>query len=733
MYRSAFSAKELFGILLLTAAAGGIGIRSIVHTVLLTRDGVFWVECARRLGATESVSGTVGMSGQNYLFRPEGRGGSGTAGNSGMGLSVGTNGITVVEHSDGYVPALAVYDKAIGDGWNHIAVTYTAKQPRIYLNGTLVHTGLFSPKKNVFAPRQLGGRNWGYFQGYVRSVGIWNRALSDAEVLSLSEEKAVKEGLAGYWPLDEGQGNTAQDRSGHTFHATLNGAAWAACGEGYALHFDGVDDTVSWDYPAPANFFTVSAWVQTAKTHALPSVRTALLTLRDPGFPLMIYGWHRLLERFGLGDSALSWALAGQSLILACRLLSIVPLYFIGRLLVGGRHAFCAILILLVLPWPAEWGHDVLREWPHLLFLAGGALAILWAFAYGRAFLFLPAGCAAGLGYLIRPECAQLVLYALAGLTLAFVRPREWMPRKKALSGAAMVIIGFGAIYLPYAGMSGQMLPTKLRLSLDADTPVVGTVGKPTLHATPYTHCQAGLMPSPMKGLFELFRHLSENLYYYFFPFMLIGAHHFFVRPQKHLFDKRFVAFFILFNCLIYTALYHDWGYINRRHVLPLTAMTVFFIPMGLNVAAEWFYGHGGTPERPLGASKRCSVFWVLLLIGVLICLPKLFQSAATAKIGFRKAAQFLNDNTPVDAVVASPDRRIGFYANRGSIFYKDSAPPPFSDVWDYLVTVENTSEDDAPRDALSAGLTRLYAHPLDASSRRRGQVVVYRRRIDTE
>ena len=733
MFKSTFSVKELYRILVLAAVAGGIGAWSIVHTVVITRDGVYWVECARRLDAAESVSGTVGMSGQNYLFRPEGRGGSSTAGNSGMGLSVGTNGITVIEHSDGYVPALAVYDKDIGVGWNHIAVTYTDKRPRIYLNGKRVRTGLVSPKKEVFAPRQLGGRNWGYFEGYVRSVGIWNRALSDAEVLALSEEKTLGgEGLSGHWPLDEGRGKTAHDHSGNKYDAAINGATWAACEDGYALQFDGVDDTVTWDYPTPANHFTVSAWVQTAKTHDIPSAKTSLLKMQYPGLPLMIYGWHRFLGCFGLGSSTLSWVLAGQSLSLVCRILSLVPLYFIGRLLVGGRHAFRAMLILIVLPWPAEWGHDVLREWPHLLFLAGGLLAILWAFAYGRTLLFLPAGCVAGLGYMIRPECAQIVLYALAGLTLALLRPREWMSRKEALSGAAMLILGFGAIYLPYAGMSGQMLPTKLRQTLDADISFGDPVGRLITCGTTIEKQRAGLTPAPIKGVFNLFRHLSENQFYYFFPFMLIGVYHFFVRPQKHLFDKWLIAVFILLNCLMYAALYRHWGYISRRHVLPLAAMTVFFIPLGLDIAAEWICGHGVKPGAQINTKKQYSVFLVLLLIGVFVCLPKLFQSAGTAKVGFRKAAQFLDDNTPSDAVVAVPDRRIGFYADRSVIIYKDSASPPFSDPWDYLVTIDSASGY-ALSDKSFTGLTRLYAYPLDESAGRRGQVVVYRRRSDAE
>lgn len=733
MSKDTCTAKGLFRLLFLAAMAGGIGVWSIVHTVVITRDAVNWIERARVLGTRESTSGTAGISGQNYLFGPERRGLSGSPENSSMGLSVGTNGISVVEYSGDCVPALAVYDKEIGAGWNHIAVTYSDKQPRIYLNGQRVHAGLISPKKNVFAPRLLGGRDWGYFKGHVRAVGVWNRTLSDDEIMALSAKGAVEEGLVGYWPLDEGRGQTVHDRSGNQHHAAINGASWAMVGQEQSLYFDGIDDIVLWNYPPPANQFSVSAWVQAARRHAIPSPMTMLPQMQDPGLPLMIYAWHRLLSGIGLGQSMLSWVLAGQSLNLLCRILSIVPLYGIGRLLVGGRQAFWAMLILVVLPWPAEWGHDVLREWPHLLFLAGGLLAMLGAFAGGRILLFLPAGCMAGLGYIIRPECAQILLYALAGLTLACIRPSEGMSRKKAVSGAALLIVGFGAIYVPFAQLSGRALPAKLKHVLTADTadndPRAASWGCRPLPK----YQRAGLTPAPLKGVFNVMQHLSENQYYYFFPFMLLGLYRFFTRQQKRPFDAWFMALFIGVNCLMCVALYHQWGYVSRRHLLPLTAMTALFIPLGLDGVAGWICQHRLKLGERVNEKKQRRVVVVLALIGVSACLPQVFKPAGISKIGFVRAAQFLKDNTPATAIVAVPETRIAFYMERSPMLYEGAAVPPYSASWDYLVTIEDAAEVSPLPDEVAGKLISLYSHPLDESGRRRRHVVVYRRRSDTE
>ncbi len=125
----------------------------------------------------ESNSTTTGTAGQKYLF-----GANNHATNAGAGVSVGTNGISVYEHGSGYMPPLAVYEASIGTGWNHVVVTYTNRQPRIYLNGDLVHTGLTSARANVYAPTYLGSGPYGLFAGSVDEVAIYGNALTAQEV-----------------------------------------------------------------------------------------------------------------------------------------------------------------------------------------------------------------------------------------------------------------------------------------------------------------------------------------------------------------------------------------------------------------------------------------------------------------------------------------------------------------------------------------------------------------------
>jgi hypothetical protein len=132
----------------------------------------------------ENTSGTGGISGKKYIFGANFYGSP----DAGMGVSIGTNGISVYEHSGSYMPALAVYDATLSplSGWNHVVVTYTGKQPRIYLNGSLVRTGLVSPRTNVYVSTSVcrDDASYGAFAGLVDEVRIYGSSLSDAEVLA---------------------------------------------------------------------------------------------------------------------------------------------------------------------------------------------------------------------------------------------------------------------------------------------------------------------------------------------------------------------------------------------------------------------------------------------------------------------------------------------------------------------------------------------------------------------
>jgi hypothetical protein len=145
----------------------------------------FWA-CAHaaRASTKEANSGVSGLSGQRYALCPKHLG---SRGDAGAGVSVGTNGISVYEHADNYLPSLLVDDCTLS-GWNHIAVVYRDKQPTLYLNGVCEKAGCKS-RKTVHPAFDLGGSPYGWYDGKLDDIRTYSRALTDAEIQVLASPR----------------------------------------------------------------------------------------------------------------------------------------------------------------------------------------------------------------------------------------------------------------------------------------------------------------------------------------------------------------------------------------------------------------------------------------------------------------------------------------------------------------------------------------------------------------
>lgn len=195
-----------------------------------------------------------------------------------------------------------------------------------------------------------------------------------------------------------------------------------------------------------------------------------------PGYPLLLLAARRLVGLFVQSDSILVWIYSSQAVTLLCRMLALVCLYSLGKLLTDARRSFWAVLVLVCLPYPADYGSDVLREWPFLLFLALGFWLLVWALRNGRPWVFGLIGLVAGLGSLIRPECGQLVVYGAVGLVVASVRLHE-MRLSQSLAAGLLLVACFLVPASPYVWASGTVVPHQLRPSGSDRPPVITSVG----------------------------------------------------------------------------------------------------------------------------------------------------------------------------------------------------------------------------------------------------------------
>jgi hypothetical protein len=129
--------------------------------------------------ATEATSGTTALSSERTVIGPINYGS-----NSGAGLSVGTNGICVIEHGSSYLPSLLTATVTISNTLiSQIIAVYTNKQPSLYINGTFIKTGLTSLKTTVYGDfKQVGSGPYSPFLGSISIAKVYNRVLSLTEI-----------------------------------------------------------------------------------------------------------------------------------------------------------------------------------------------------------------------------------------------------------------------------------------------------------------------------------------------------------------------------------------------------------------------------------------------------------------------------------------------------------------------------------------------------------------------
>ena len=432
-------------------------------------------------------------------------------------------------------------------------------------------------------------------------------------------------------------------------------------------------------------------------------------------YPFLILSTHKLVLLFTNDNSIQIWIYSAQSMTLLFRLLAIIPLYFIGKILVGEKHSFWGILILIFLPYPAGYGSDVLREWPHLFFLATALLFLIHGSILGNWWMFATAGLFTGFGYMIRPECAQIVLYAMLWSLVGLFIPKPDISRVKVVCLTLILIVGFLMPAVPYSKIKGEILPPKLKAVISFDKNCQSErVERPAYIAS--------VMPKDiLKALGKFTERIGENLMYFFMLPLIIGLYYHFRRPKEFLTDSRL---FILALIILYVAmmllLHINYGYISRRHFMPMIAFTVFYIPTGLVIIADWISGINitGNENKQKNTQKW---FFILLTVGMLICLVKLSGLISEKRQGYRDAAKWLKENTAPADIIAVPDMRITFYAQREGVIYENESIPS-SAV--YVVKILKNPKDEAAIAELSGKVVYKYTDEREKTI----NIVIYRK-----
>ena len=337
---------------------------------------------------------------------------------------------------------------------------------------------------------------------------------------------------------------------------------------------------------------------------------------------------------------------------------------------------------MILLPYPTRIVCDVVREWPYLLFLATGFFLLIWGAKYGKWWVLVFVGLSSGLGYLIRPESAQLVVYGFLWVVLSVFSPKLWgVVREKALIGLMLLLIGFAIPTVPYMKCMGKIIPPKVNniikhFSLNK-LPDKTEEPKAKWNSSNYNTAEMA-PPLVLKAIGEIFKTIGETLMWFFMPALVIGLYCRFRGNVKR--EELFlITTFVLVSLAMLIFQYcYCRPHISQRWSLPLVVFTVFYIPVGLHVIGNRLESKLSTSRPKTNTSKgnRSSWFSVLLLVGICICLPKLLRPIRIAKQDYRDTAQWLKGNTAATDIIAVPDRRISFYAERKGVLFADGRIP---------------------------------------------------------
>jgi hypothetical protein len=172
--------------------------------------------------------------------------------------------------------------------WSHVAGTYDGSTIKVYINGTLSNSFVFSGSPPTGEAIRMGVDNSGSyaFTGNIDEVEVFSRALTDAEVLSIYSAgsagkcrscTAAPANLISWWP---GDGNTQDIVSGNngflingaTFGTgevgqafSFNGGSYVSVPDATNLHFSSELTLDAWIYPT--DLTTYGAGVMLTKIH----------------------------------------------------------------------------------------------------------------------------------------------------------------------------------------------------------------------------------------------------------------------------------------------------------------------------------------------------------------------------------------------------------------------------------------------------------------------------------
>jgi len=385
-----------------------------------------------------------------------------------------------------------------------------------------------------------------------------------------------------------------------------------------ALHLVGIART---DLPAQDGL----KFIRVARSfHERPWVEVIRGTDQHPLYPVAIAAAQPIIAPI-VGHGPDSWRIAAQGVSAIASLALLFPLFGLTRAVFDARTANLACLIYVLLPIPAEVGHDTLSDPLALLAFAFAMSCGVDALRDGRLRSALGCGIAGGLGYLARPEVTVVPMAVLLTAATQWVRPAGRRdpradvpsiaphPRFAALALATLLLVG---AYAALKGEVSEKLALRKGIALGPSAaPKSGPRVKSGLEhprldfSAKEESGHASRVPARRAAAWIVSRWV-EDLGWFFPVFVAWGI----VRVRADASAKRLALIFAAIFGLILLRHATTLGYLSNRHMLTLAWLSIPWAAAGMMICAT---RAGGWFRPPLARGLAVVLLSGLIAVGV--------------------------------------------------------------------------------------------------------------------
>lgn len=389
--------------------------------------------------------------------------------------------------------------------------------------------------------------------------------------------------------------------------------------------------------------------------------REVLRTFQQmPGYPFLIFLLSQPVRAI-TGANCDSLVLSAQLVSVLTSLLTIVPMYFTGKLLFGRNAGLIAAAMFQALPVCVSITTDGLSEGAFFLFMAIGLYFAVSGLRRQSIWRFSASGIGIGLAYLTRPEGGELAICIAAVLVILALAAREVRRPSMQLAALGLGLLPFVAMYV---GVTGELTrkPTSLRMLGGDSTQARKPVASSIVFATFWNESEQVGNSRSVWAAGSLFRETARASHYFGLLWATVGL--WLLRRQiRQDSAKWLILLLAALHALLLWRMAIVIGYLSERHAMLLAFLGCFWAGAGVIAIGERL-------KRPQGMMAAA------LLFVVAAGLPAILKPMHANRAGHRQAGNWLAKNAGSEDEVIDPFCWAHFYA--GCVFRegKDFIPP---------------------------------------------------------